>query len=443
MPTRARQDSYDSFEHFLRHGRARRPIAGSLLLGLILAFFVVVYVWASLTEIDEVTRGQGKVVPSRSLQVVQSLEGGVVEEIRVARGDRVAAGDVVMVIGGGLFEGEFNELQQRYHALQAKIQRLLADVNDTPLEFTPAVEQMAPSVVATETRLYHARRIELETELQVLERQRTQRQQELAEARAMMETARSGVRLAQSELALIAPLVQRGLEPETSRIQLRRTLNELEGEVSRQTSAIPRIEAAIQEVEERKQSQRNAYLVQALAELSDATARLAELEEGLPARARQLERTSLRAPVDGIVNQVHIHTLGGVAAPGEPLVEIVPVDDSLLIEAHIRPADIAFLYPGQPVKVKLTAYDFARYGGLEGELVMIGADAVEMPNGQAGELMYPVQVRTSGYLYDADDQPLSVIPGMVAEVDILSGKRSVLDYLLEPVVKVRDRALRD
>ncbi|MFW6345395.1 MAG: HlyD family type I secretion periplasmic adaptor subunit [Halomonas sp.] len=437
------RDSHDRFEHFLRHGRARRPIAGSLLLGLILAFFIVAYAWASLAEIDEVTRGQGKVVPSRSLQVVQSLEGGVVEEIRVARGDRVAVGDVLMVIGGGLFEGEFNELQQRYHALQAKIQRLLAEVNDSSLEFTPAVEEKAPSVVATETRLYHARRIELAAELQVLERQRLQREQELAEARAVMETARAGVGLAQSELALIDPLVQRGLEPETSRIQLRRTLSELNGEVERQNSAIPRIEAAIQEVEERKQAQRSAYLAQALAELSDATARLAELEEGLPARAQQLERSSLRAPVDGIVNQVHLHTVGGVAEPGEPLVEIVPVDDSLLIEAHIRPADIAFLYPGQPVKVKLTAYDFARYGGLEGELVMIGADAVELPNSQSDELMYPVQVRTEGALYDSDDKPLDVIPGMVAEVDILSGKRSVLDYLIEPVIKVRDRALRD
>ncbi|HBA00063.1 MAG TPA: HlyD family type I secretion periplasmic adaptor subunit, partial [Halomonas sp.] len=132
---------------------------------------------------------------------------------------------------------------------------------------------------------------------------------------------------------------------------------------------------------------------------------------------------------------------GGVAGSGEPLVEVVPADDALVVEAHIRPSDIAFLYPGQPVKVKLTAYDFARYGGLDGELVTIAADAVEMP--ESGELMYPVEVRTDGYLYDADNQPLDIMPGMVAEIDILSGKRSVLDYLMEPVVKVRDRALRD
>ncbi|MGM0616043.1 MAG: HlyD family type I secretion periplasmic adaptor subunit [Pseudomonadota bacterium] len=433
----------DEFEHFLRHGKARRPIAGSLLLGLILAFFAVAFTWASVTEIDEVTRGQGKVVPSRNLQIVQSLEGGVVEEIRVRRGDRVEKGDVLMVLGAGLFEGEYNELQQRYFALEAKIQRLEAALNNEELVFSEAVSDAAPSVVATETRLFHGRRIELESEIQVLERQRFQREQELVEARATLDAAQSGVELVRSELQLIEPLVSRGLEPETSLLQLRRTLNDLSGEVARQRSAVPRLEAAIEEIEERKQSQRNAYRAEALAELSDATARAAELEKSLPARARQLERTTLRAPVDGIVNQVHVHTIGGVAPPGEPLVEVVPVGDDLVIEAHVRPADIAFLYPGQTVKVKLTAYDFARYGGLDGELTMIGADAVEVPSGESSELMYPVQVRTSGNLYDIDEQPLDVIPGMVAQVDILNGKRSVLDYLLEPVVKVRDRALRD
>ncbi|WP_444999346.1 HlyD family type I secretion periplasmic adaptor subunit [Halomonas mongoliensis] len=435
--------SHDDFAYFLHHGRARRPLAGSLLLGLILAFFAVAFTWASLTEIDEVTRGQGKVVPSRNLQVVQNLEGGVVEEIRVTRGDRVVEGDVLMVLGGGRFEGEFQEVQQRYFALQAKVQRLQAEVNELPLKFTPALERAAPSVVASETRLFHGRRLELASELQVLERQRFQREQELVEARASLETARAGFGLVQGELELVEPLVRRGLEPETALLQLRRTLNELRGERERQSNAIPRIEAAIQEVEDRKQAQRDSYMVQALAELSDTTALMAELQEGLPARARQVERTTVRAPVDGVVNQVHLHTIGGVAAPGEPLVEVVPVGDSLLIEAHIRPSDIAFLYPGQPVRVKLTAYDFARYGGLNGELVMIGADAVEVPQGQASELMYPVQVRTEGHLYDADNKPLDVIPGMIAEVDILSGKRRVLDYLIEPVVKVRDRALRD
>jgi membrane fusion protein, adhesin transport system len=435
--------SHDDFAYFLRHGRARRPLAGSLLLGLILTFFAVAFTWASLTEIDEVTRGQGKVVPSRNLQIVQNLEGGVVEQIRVTRGDRVVEGDVLMVLGGGRIEGEFQEVQQRYFALQAKVQRLQAEVNDLPLKFTSELERAAPSVVATETRLFHGRRLELTSELQVLERQRFQREQELVEARSSLETARAGFGLAQGELELVEPLVRRGLEPETALLQLRRNLNELRGERERQSNAIPRIEAAIQEVEDRKQARRDSYMVQALAELSDTTALMAELQEGLPARVRQVERTTVRAPVDGVVNQVHLHTIGGVAAPGEALVEVVPVGDSLLIEAHIRPSDIAFLYPGQPVKVKLTAYDFARYGGLDGELVMIGADAVEVPQGQASELMYPVQVRTEGHLYDADNKPLDVIPGMIAEVDILSGKRRVLDYLMEPVVKVRDRALRD
>ncbi|MBR2513956.1 MAG: HlyD family type I secretion periplasmic adaptor subunit [Halomonas sp.] len=429
------------FEHFVRHGKARRPIAGSVLLFSIIAFLVIGFIRAYFTEIDEVTRGQGKVVPSRSLQVIQSLEGGVVTEIRARRGDYVSEGDILLVLSGGTLEGEYEESLQRFRALQVRMHRLEAEINDEDLAFNDELLLNAPSVVASETRLYYGRRIELNSELQVLERQGFQRQQERAELEAALSTARSGVVLADRERAIIQPLAERGIEPETSLLQVQRTLNDLRGDVARQESAIQRVIASIDEIEDRKTAARNAYQADALAELSDATSQAAELEKVLPGRADQVARTNIRSPVEGIVNQVHISTVGGVAASGEPLIEVVPADDALVIEAHIRPADIAFLYPGQPVLVKLTAYDFARYGGLEGELITIAADAVEMP--ESGELMYPVEVRTEGYLYDADDQPLTIIPGMVAEVDILSGKRSVLEYLMEPVVKVRDRALRD
>lgn len=429
------------FEHFVRYGKARRPIGGSILLFTIIAFLLVGFVWAYATEIDEVTRGQGKVVPSRSLQIIQSLEGGVVTEIRATRGESVREGDVLMVLSGGTLEGEYEESLQRYRALLARITRLEAELNDEELLFGDELTLHAASVVASETRLYHGRRIELNSELQVLERQGFQRRQERAELRAALDTARSGLQLAQRELSIIQPLAERGIEPETSLLQVQRSLNDLQGDVARQQSAIARVEASIEEVEDRKASVRNAFQAEALAELSDATAQAAELEKTLPGRADRVARTHIRSPVDGIVNQVHISTIGGVAGSGEPLVEVVPADDALLIEAYIRPADIAFLYPGQPVKVKLTAYDFARYGGLDGELITIGADAVEIPESE--ELMYPVEVRTEGFLYDADGVELRIMPGMVAEVDILSGKRSVLDYLMEPVVKVRDRALRD
>lgn len=437
----SRPTSQLDFEHFVRHGRAKRPIGSSLLLLTIIGFLLIGFLWAYLTEVDEVTRGQGKVVPSRSLQVVESLEGGVVTEINVRRGDTVAQGDTLMALSGGTLEGDYEESLQRLRSLQLRLQRLEAEINQTPLALDDALSQGAPSVAASETRLFHGRQLELSAELQVLEQQGYQRSQEKAELEAALSTARSGVQLAERELAIIQPLAQRGIEPETSLLRVRQSLNELRGEVARQQSAVARAESSIAEIEDRKAAARNAFEADALAQLAEATSQVAELQKTLPGRADQVARTTIRSPVAGVVNQVHISTVGGVAGSGEPLVEVVPADDALVVEAHIRPSDIAFLYPGQPVKVKLTAYDFARYGGLDGELVTIAADAVQMP--ESGELMYPVEVRTDGYLYDADNEPLTIIPGMVAEIDILSGKRSVLDYLMEPVVKVRDRALRD
>lgn len=429
------------FERFLERGDTRRPLAGSILLFAVVGFLVIAFIWAAVTELDEVTRGQGKVVPSRNLQVIQSMEGGVLAELHAREGDRVTEGDILMVLGGGMVEGNYRENLQRYHGLQARIERLAAEANQTELVFSPEVTMNAPDVARAETQLYRARQDELDSELRVLDQQLSQRRQELEELRATAETARESIDLAQSELELIEPLVERGLESELTLLQIRRTLNEQRGELSRSRSGVERAQAAIQEIQERRTSARDAFVSRALSELSEATGKAAELEAILPAQAEQVARTNIRSPVDGIVNRMHLTTIGGVARPGDPLVEVVPLDENLRIEAHIKPSDIAFLYPGQPVRVKLTAYDFARYGGLDGELTVIGADAVEMPESE--ELMYPVQVETSGQLYGADGEPLEIIPGMVAEVEILSGKRTVLDYLLEPVVKIRDRALRD
>ncbi len=429
------------FEDFVRQGRRRSSMTGSLVLVVILAFLVTAFVWAALTELDEVTRGQGKVVPSTSLQVVQSMEGGVLSELRVREGQLVEAGEVLMVLDGGMVEGGYQESVQRYYALQARIERLLAEVNQSELIFSPDVTLNSPGVAQAETRLYEGRQAELESELRVLERQLRQRRQELEELRATADTAAEGIVLAESELALVEPLVERELEPELTLLQVQRQLSELRGELARSESGMERVVAAIGEIEERRVAIRDSFIASALDELSQATARAAELEAVLPAQEQQVARTRVRSPVSGVVNRLHLTTVGGVAASGEPLAEVVPLEDALQIEAHIRPEDIAFLYPGQPVRVKLTAYDFARYGGLDGELVVIGADAVEVPESETP--MYPVQVRTEGALVDADGEPLDIIPGMVAEVEILSGKRTVLDYLVDPVVKVRDRALRD
>lgn len=224
-------------------------------------------------------------------------------------------------------------------------------------------------------------------------------------------------------------------------LTLRQRLAEWRGREVRARATALRLEASLQEIDDRIAALRSRFRAEALGQLSTATAELAELETRLPALAQRLTRSELRSPVRGIINRIALTTIGGVAQAGEPLVEIVPTDDSLLVEAYLRPSDIAFLYPGQPVRVKITAYDFSRYGGLDGEIVRIGADAVRRPDRE--EQVFIVQVRTNTNILDADGAALEIVPGMVAQVDILSGRKTVLEYITQPIVRVRDQAFRD
>jgi len=296
-------------------------------------------------------------------------------------------------------------------------------------------------VVRSEAALFSARRDELTAQIDVLERQRMQRRQEYEEGLVDLETARTTLALLAEEMAIIGPLVERRVEPETTLLAMRRSEAEWRGREVRASAALERLRSALDEIDDRIRAQRSAARASALSELSIATAELAELEPRLPALAQRVTRSELRAPVRGVVNRILVTTLGGVVQAGETLIEIVPLDDTLLVEAYVRPSDIAFLYPGQPVKVKITAYDFARYGGLDGEISRIGADATRRPD--RDEQAFVVQVRTQTNILDIDGAALEIIPGMVAEVDILAGRKTVLEYLTQPVIRVKDRALRE
>ena len=430
------------FETLTRELRGRSPLRASVLLFVILLFIGLAGVWAAVTELDDVTRGDGRIVPSRSVQVIQAAESGVLQARHVSEGEVVDAGALLMELDRTLLASQFDQEQQRAWGLVARITRLQAEIDGADaLEFAPDLVLATPSVVRSEAALFEARRAELDSEIEVLERQRMQRRQEHEEGMVDAMTARTTLAIIEEETAIMAPLVERRVEPETTMLALRRTLAEWQGREVRAEAALARLEAALDEIDDRVAATRARARAAALSELSIATAELAELETRLPALASRVTRSELRAPVRGIVNQVKLTTLGGVAQAGDPLVEIVPLDDTLLVEAYLRPSDIAFIYPGQPVKVKITAYDFSRYGSIDGEITRIGADAVQRPDRE--EPVFVVQVRTSTNILDADGAALEIIPGMVAEVDILAGRKSVLEYITQPVVRVRDRALRD
>jgi adhesin transport system membrane fusion protein len=422
--------------------RGRSSLRGSLLLLTILAFIVIAIVWAAVTEIDDVTRGDGRIVPSQNIQFVQATEAGVLEALHVAEGDIVAPHDLLMALDRTLMSSQLDQERQRAVALMARIARLDAELAEAETLVMPDdLVRASPSVAASEVALFAARRDAFDAEREVLERQRVQRRQEYEEGLVDQTIAAETLLLVVQEMDLIAPLVSRQLEPETTLLTLRRSHAEWQGRKVRSDAALVRLDSALEEIDDRIAALRARLRAEARAELALATGELAELQTRLPALEQRVTRAELRAPVRGIVNRIMLTTLGGVAQAGDTLIEIVPMDDVPLVEAYLRPSDIAFLYPGQPVKVRITAYDASRYGSLDGEILRIGATAVKRPD--RDEQAFVVQIRTFSNLLDAAGAAVEIVPGMVTEVDILAGRKTVLDYILRPVVRVKERALRD
>lgn len=425
-----------------REVRGQSGLRSSLLLLVILAFIVIAIAWASVTEIDDVTRGDGRIVPSQNIQFVQATEAGVLESLHVVEGDIVAPQDLLMELDRTLMSSQLDQERQRAVSLMAQMARLEAELAEAESLIMPDdLIRASPSVAATEVALFAARRDEFEAERDVLERQRVQRRQEYEEGLVDQTIAAETLLLVAQEMDMIAPLVSLKLEPETTLLTLRRSHAEWQGRKVRSAAALVRLESALDEIDDRIAALRAGVRAEARAELALATGALAELQTRLPALEQRVTRAELRAPVRGVVNRIMLTTLGGVAQAGDSLIEIVPMDDVPLVEAYLRPSDIAFLYPGQPVKVRITAYDASRYGSLDGEILRIGATAVTRPD--RDEQAFVVQIRTFSNLLDAEGAAVEIVPGMVTEVDILAGRKTVLDYILRPVVRFKDRALRD
>lgn len=428
-------------DRLAREMRGRSPLRGSILLLTILACLVTAGIWAAKTEIDDVTRADGRIVPSASVQVIEAAEPGVLKALHVRAGDVVEKDQLLAELDGTMLDSQLDQERQRAYGLMARIERLQAEIDGKQLAFSPDLVARAPDVVRSETALHRGRQAELRAEIDILERQRRQRKQEHEAGRVDLQTARQTLAVLQEERGMMAPLVERGMEPETTLLSLRRTHAEWQGRKVRADASLERLQLALDEIDDRIAAERSRFHRAALTDLATATAELAALRPALPALQSRAARSQLRAPVRGVVNRVHGSTIGAMARAGEELIEIVPLEDSLRVEAYLRPDDIAFLYPGQPVKVSITAYDASRYGNLSGEILRIGADTVKRTE-RSDEDVFVVEIRTTDAILDADGAKVEIMPGMVAQVDILSGKKTVLDYLVKPVVRVKDRALR-
>ena len=410
-----------------------------ILISTVLFFFTAL-VWAALANLDEITRGEGKVIPSNKIQVIQNLEGGILTEILVEEGEIVEKDQPLLRLDDTRFSSSYRESRARYLALLAKAARLTAEADDQPLEMPELVWKEDRELAENEVALYGSRVNELNSNQNILRQQEKQTEQELKELQAQKEKQSRSYRLVKQELSMSEPLVADGAISEVEILRLRRSVNETKGDLDASRLAVPRIESMLEETKIKLQDLEISFRTQARTELNDAESELSAIEETLRSQGDRVSRTLVRSPVKGEVKQIMVATIGGVIQPGMDLVEIVPMEGKLLVEAHVRPADIAFLHPDQDAKVKLSAYDYAIYGGLDAKLEHISADTI---TNEDGESFYLIRVRTERDYLGSRDGSLKIIPGMTAMVDILTGEKSVLDYLLKPVLRAREKALRE
>lgn len=418
----------------------QNPRGGRLIIWLTGLFFLIFLIWAALCEIDEVTRGDGKVIPSQQIQVVQNMEGGILSKMLTHVGDVVARDQLLLEIDKTRFEAPYQESRVNYLALMAQIARLEAESRDTAFTVPAEVVREKPEIGNREQQLYTSRKQQLNAKLQILQEQHGQRKQELTELRTKVNELGRTAGLLQKELSITKPLVAQGAVSEMDVLRLQRQFSEISGTIESSRVAIPKLESKIAEAEKAMEEARLIFHNTARQELNEAYAKLESLNATSVALMDRLQRTEVRSPVHGTINQIKVNTIGGTIQPGMDLVEIVPLEDTLLIETRIKPADIAFLRPNQPAMVKFTAYDFTVYGGLEAHLEHIGADSITDKEGNA---YYLVRLRTKQNFLGTKDRSLPIIPGMVTTVDILTGKKTILSYLLKPVLKAQSTALRE
>ena len=404
------------------------------------ALLVSAGVWAHFAVLEEVTMGEGKAIPSSKVQVVQNLEGGIVSEIFVREGQMVGKGDTLLRLDDTRFLSNRGESEADRYALMAQVERLASEAEGRPFVVPMEVSKAAPQVAEDETALYQTRQRRLSSEQNTLNEQLRQKTQELAEFRSKQSQFRSSLGLLQQELDMSTPLVRSGAISPVEILRLKRSAVEVRGQMDATTLAIPRAEAAINEIRSKVQESQLTFRSDAAKELNEKRTDLSKITATSIAIDDRVNRTTVVSPVKGIVKVLKVNTVGGVVQPGSDLVEIVPVEDNLLIEAKVRPQDVAFLHPGQSAMVKFSAYDYTIYGGLKARLELIGADTITDDKGNS---FYLIQVRTDKNHLGSDAKPLLIIPGMTATVDIITGEKSVLDYLLKPVLKARTEAMRE
>ena len=420
--------------------RLKPARAANLFLFAIAGLFVWAFLWAYFSQVDERVRGLGQVMPSSDIQVVQSPESGVLTEILAAEGDRVKKDQVLLRIDDVHFASEESGIEAQKLGLQAKRARLKAEASGQPYVADPDIAKKYPDIAANEEKLYNSRQAELKNASAIIADEVREAESNIAEVKAGIAKYAESKRLLGRQLEITRRLVQQNAQPEIEQLKIEQQYNEAAGGLSTAVQSQESLQARLAAAKKKDEEKLGAFRSQALGELNETEAKLASIEGSLKSAQSRVNRAELRAPMDGIVHKLHVKTVGGVIQAAQKLIEIVPASDDLMIRARIAPADVAFLKPGQEVRVSITAYDPQIYGTLKGKLERIGADTVE---DQRGDVYFEVDVRTEkNYLGDAA-HPLPIAPGMVSETEVIVGKRTVLTYLMKPVLRAQDRAFTE
>jgi len=422
----------------------RPPLFASASIFIIGALFVSSVAWASFAEVDEIARGEGKVIPASKTQIIQSSEPGVVQEIAVTIGQVVKKNDLIIRLDNTMNTSSLGEQQAKARALQARIARLKFEQSGNIEGSFPCpaeIQKIAPEICENEQKLLVARRGNFEVKLSVLKSRLDQRQNELDEANANLDRLTKNLEVSDRETALVESMVKKGLMAKTEQIRVEREQTELHGQLNLAGETIKKAKAAITEAQLQVDELGLQLQQEALSDLTQALADLSVVDETIRGATDKVARTDIRSPVDGIVNTLDINTVGAFVQPGAVVAGIVPTSETLLVEARVSPRDVAFIRPDQDALIKITAYDFSIFGGIEGKVSNITADS--LVDQKTGEPYYQVRVATEKSTLTRDGKSYSIIPGMICSVDIKTGRKTILTYLLKPINKAREEAMSE
>lgn len=419
------------------------------LFVIIVLFFSGFLIWASVSEIDELARGEGKVIPSEKIQTLQNLDGGIIDKILVREGSYVTKGQELMKVDTTRFQASLDENKEILYGLLVTKERLENEYNlnikepSPKLVFSKILQEKAASFIENERNLFFNRVEEYRSALNILETQLGQKIQEFVELQSKLAQLEEALNLAGEENDTIKRLIKTGAKSKFDLIKSKKELNTIDGDINSTKIAIPKAQFGIDEAKNRIIEKLKNYKSEALEELQSVSQDLKKYENIIISEEDKLDKTVIKSPVNGFIKTININTIGGVVKSGMDLIEIVPQSDTLLIEAKIDPKDIAFINPKLKAIVKITAYDFSIYGGLEGKIIEISADSILDKESKDNKTYYKVIVKTDKNYLEKNGKRLPIIPGMIASVDIVTGQKTILDFLLKPILKTKDDSLHE